>query len=280
MSNLWHCNIMLLSTHMLDHISSYSWLHAAYGHKLGYTQLSLIYRNSLPLFIGTSVPYFIFSVEWNDSLGIVRILRLWHSCFEMLSSSCTGPEHPAWVYTGISWRHRVPRQPAPATSASITVLASCVLRDLTTQMCATVYLLCLAREDEHALIQQYCQTLGGESPISQPQSPAQILKSVEREERGELERIIADLEEEQRCGRPRKRKHTTFSLLRSNRSSLFSFPSCYLRHHSEVEVWEDIVGWGVNVACCSWVLLMEPGSTLAWSPFSSSSLFLLVNVFP
>ncbi|XP_064412021.1 dystrophin isoform X2 [Latimeria chalumnae] len=53
-------------------------------------------------------------------------------------------------------------------------------------------------EDEHALIQQYCQTLGGESPISQPQSPAQILKSVEKEERGELERIIADLEEEQR----------------------------------------------------------------------------------
>ncbi|XP_060046756.1 utrophin [Erinaceus europaeus] len=53
-------------------------------------------------------------------------------------------------------------------------------------------------EDEHALIQQYCQTLGGESPVSQPQSPSQILKSVEREERGELERIIADLEEEQR----------------------------------------------------------------------------------
>uniref|UniRef100_A0A8C0BZ52 Utrophin n=1 Tax=Buteo japonicus TaxID=224669 RepID=A0A8C0BZ52_9AVES len=53
-------------------------------------------------------------------------------------------------------------------------------------------------EDEHALIQQYCQTLGGESPVSQPQSPAQILKSVEKEERGELECIIADLEEEQR----------------------------------------------------------------------------------
>lgn len=57
-----------------------------------------------------------------------------------------------------------------------------------------------SREDEHALIQQYCQTLGGESPVSQPQSPAQILKSVEKEERGELERIIADLEEEQRSG--------------------------------------------------------------------------------
>ncbi|KAJ7403655.1 Dystrophin-related protein 2 [Pitangus sulphuratus] len=56
----------------------------------------------------------------------------------------------------------------------------------------------LETEDEHALIQQYCQTLGGESPVSQPQSPAQILKSVEKEERGELERIIADLEEEQR----------------------------------------------------------------------------------
>uniref|UniRef100_A0A8C3HXJ6 Utrophin n=1 Tax=Chrysemys picta bellii TaxID=8478 RepID=A0A8C3HXJ6_CHRPI len=59
-------------------------------------------------------------------------------------------------------------------------------------------LLCYSREDEHALIQQYCQALGGESPVSQPQSPAQILKSVEKEERGELERIIADLEEEQR----------------------------------------------------------------------------------
>uniref|UniRef100_A0A7N9AK67 Utrophin n=1 Tax=Mastacembelus armatus TaxID=205130 RepID=A0A7N9AK67_9TELE len=54
-------------------------------------------------------------------------------------------------------------------------------------------------DDEHALILQYCQTLGGEgSPCSQPQSPAQILQAVEREERGELERIIARLEEEQR----------------------------------------------------------------------------------
>uniref|UniRef100_A0A672HW01 Utrophin n=1 Tax=Salarias fasciatus TaxID=181472 RepID=A0A672HW01_SALFA len=56
-----------------------------------------------------------------------------------------------------------------------------------------------APDDEHALIIQYCQTLGGEgSPCSQPQSPAQILQAVEREERGELERIIARLEEEQR----------------------------------------------------------------------------------
>lgn len=55
------------------------------------------------------------------------------------------------------------------------------------------------RDDEHALIIQYCQTLGGEScPGSQPQSPTQILQAVEREERGELERIIARLEEEQR----------------------------------------------------------------------------------
>ncbi|XP_077342532.1 utrophin isoform X4 [Lithobates pipiens] len=53
-------------------------------------------------------------------------------------------------------------------------------------------------DDEHALIQHYCHTLGGESPLGQPQSPSQILKSVEREERGELEQIIADLEEEQR----------------------------------------------------------------------------------
>uniref|UniRef100_A0A3Q4HRX9 ZZ-type domain-containing protein n=1 Tax=Neolamprologus brichardi TaxID=32507 RepID=A0A3Q4HRX9_NEOBR len=55
------------------------------------------------------------------------------------------------------------------------------------------------RDDEHALILQYCQTLGGEaSPCSQPQSPAQILQAVEKEERGELEKIIARLEEEQR----------------------------------------------------------------------------------
>ncbi|XP_052379826.1 utrophin-like [Oncorhynchus keta] len=54
-------------------------------------------------------------------------------------------------------------------------------------------------DDEHALILQYCQTLGGEgSPCSQPQSPAQILQAVEREERGELERIIHRLEDEQR----------------------------------------------------------------------------------
>uniref|UniRef100_A0A673JK01 Utrophin-like n=1 Tax=Sinocyclocheilus rhinocerous TaxID=307959 RepID=A0A673JK01_9TELE len=56
-------------------------------------------------------------------------------------------------------------------------------------------------DEEHALILQYCQTLGGEgSSFSQPQtpSPTQILQAVEREERGELERIIARLEEEQR----------------------------------------------------------------------------------
>uniref|UniRef100_A0A8C7GYT2 Utrophin-like n=1 Tax=Oncorhynchus kisutch TaxID=8019 RepID=A0A8C7GYT2_ONCKI len=54
------------------------------------------------------------------------------------------------------------------------------------------------RDDEHAMILQYCQNLGGEvSPCSQPQSPAQILQAVEREERGELERIIQRLEDEQ-----------------------------------------------------------------------------------
>ncbi|TSL61143.1 Utrophin [Bagarius yarrelli] len=78
-----------------------------------------------------------------------------------------------------------------------------------------------SRDEEHALILQYCQTLGAEgASCSQPQSPthtskshalsaygsgqvlqspAQILQAVEREERGELERIIGRLEEEQRC---------------------------------------------------------------------------------
>uniref|UniRef100_A0A8C2DAB3 Dystrophin n=1 Tax=Cyprinus carpio TaxID=7962 RepID=A0A8C2DAB3_CYPCA len=65
----------------------------------------------------------------------------------------------------------------------------------------TCFSLLFCRDEEHALILQYCQTLGGEgSSFSQPQtpSPAQILQAVEREERGELERIIARLEEEQR----------------------------------------------------------------------------------
>uniref|UniRef100_A0A8C5WLA7 Utrophin n=1 Tax=Leptobrachium leishanense TaxID=445787 RepID=A0A8C5WLA7_9ANUR len=53
-------------------------------------------------------------------------------------------------------------------------------------------------DDEHALIQQYCHTLGGDPSICQPQSPLQILKSVEKDERGELERVIANLEDEQR----------------------------------------------------------------------------------
>uniref|UniRef100_A0A4W5P142 Utrophin n=1 Tax=Hucho hucho TaxID=62062 RepID=A0A4W5P142_9TELE len=71
---------------------------------------------------------------------------------------------------------------------------------MTTSTCYLVHLYIFShRDDEHALILQYCQTLGGEgSPCSQPQSPAQILQAVEREERGELERIIQRLEDEQR----------------------------------------------------------------------------------
>uniref|UniRef100_A0A8B9HFE9 Utrophin n=1 Tax=Astyanax mexicanus TaxID=7994 RepID=A0A8B9HFE9_ASTMX len=54
-------------------------------------------------------------------------------------------------------------------------------------------------DEEHALILQYCQTLGNEgAPGQLLQSPAQILQAVEKEERGELERVIARLEEEQR----------------------------------------------------------------------------------
>ncbi|XP_041127963.1 dystrophin-like isoform X6 [Polyodon spathula] len=53
-------------------------------------------------------------------------------------------------------------------------------------------------DDEHLLIQHYCQSLNQESPLSQPRSPAQILMSLESEERGELERVLNDLEEENR----------------------------------------------------------------------------------
>lgn len=48
------------------------------------------------------------------------------------------------------------------------------------------------------LIQHYCQSLNQGSPLSQPRSPAQILISMETEEKGELERVLNDLEQENR----------------------------------------------------------------------------------
>uniref|UniRef100_A0A8C2CPE0 Dystrophin n=1 Tax=Cyprinus carpio TaxID=7962 RepID=A0A8C2CPE0_CYPCA len=54
------------------------------------------------------------------------------------------------------------------------------------------------RDDEHLLIQHYCQSLNQGSPLSQPQSPTQILISMETEEKGELERVLNDLEQENR----------------------------------------------------------------------------------
>lgn len=100
--------------------------------------------------------------------------------------------------------------------------------------------------------------------MSQPQSPAQILKSVEREERGELERIIADLEEEQRCATPSKRKHTTLSLL--GRPTVPFCPlsgSVVLVFTMRLRFEEILAGLGVRRACCSWVLLMANGGSLA-----------------
>lgn len=54
------------------------------------------------------------------------------------------------------------------------------------------------RDDEHLLIQHYCQSLNQGSPLNHPQSPAQILISMETEEKGELERVLNDLEQENR----------------------------------------------------------------------------------
>uniref|UniRef100_A0A672IQU9 Dystrophin n=1 Tax=Salarias fasciatus TaxID=181472 RepID=A0A672IQU9_SALFA len=47
-------------------------------------------------------------------------------------------------------------------------------------------------DDEHMLIQHYCQSLNQGSPLSQPSSPAKILISMETEEKGELERVLND----------------------------------------------------------------------------------------
>lgn len=54
------------------------------------------------------------------------------------------------------------------------------------------------RDDEHLLIQHYCQSLNTGSSPSQPRSPAQILISMETEEKGELEKVLNDLEQENR----------------------------------------------------------------------------------
>uniref|UniRef100_A0A671RYH9 Dystrophin-like n=1 Tax=Sinocyclocheilus anshuiensis TaxID=1608454 RepID=A0A671RYH9_9TELE len=56
----------------------------------------------------------------------------------------------------------------------------------------------LTMDDEHLLIQHYCQSLNQGSPLSQPQSPTQILISMETEEKGDLERVLNDLEQENR----------------------------------------------------------------------------------
>ncbi|XP_028837014.1 dystrophin isoform X3 [Denticeps clupeoides] len=53
-------------------------------------------------------------------------------------------------------------------------------------------------DDEHLLIQHYCQSLNTGSSPSQPRSPAQILISMETEEKGELEKVLNDLEQENR----------------------------------------------------------------------------------
>ncbi|XP_064473113.1 dystrophin-like isoform X2 [Ornithodoros turicata] len=61
-------------------------------------------------------------------------------------------------------------------------------------------------EDEHQLIAQYCQTLSGELPASmcnsslflQPRSPAQVIATIDADQRDELELMIEELEEENR----------------------------------------------------------------------------------
>ncbi|XP_075552995.1 dystrophin isoform X4 [Dermacentor variabilis] len=61
-------------------------------------------------------------------------------------------------------------------------------------------------EDEHQLIAQYCHTLSGELPTSvcnsslflQPRSPAQVIATIDADQRDELELMIEELEEENR----------------------------------------------------------------------------------
>ncbi|XP_064628408.1 dystrophin-like isoform X4 [Lineus longissimus] len=53
-------------------------------------------------------------------------------------------------------------------------------------------------EDEHNLIAQYCQSLSGDVVPHTLKSPMQIMLAIDTEQRGELEAMIKDLEEENR----------------------------------------------------------------------------------
>ncbi|XP_022241838.1 dystrophin-like [Limulus polyphemus] len=53
-------------------------------------------------------------------------------------------------------------------------------------------------EDEHQLIAQYCQTLSGESVLSVPRSPAQIMAAIDADHQEELKTMIHELEKENR----------------------------------------------------------------------------------
>ncbi|CAH0384103.1 unnamed protein product [Bemisia tabaci] len=50
-------------------------------------------------------------------------------------------------------------------------------------------------DDEHQLIAQYCQSLGGDS-IPVPRSPVQVVAAIDADQRDELEAMIRELEEE------------------------------------------------------------------------------------
>ncbi|XP_076307918.1 dystrophin-like isoform X3 [Tachypleus tridentatus] len=74
-------------------------------------------------------------------------------------------------------------------------------------------------EDEHQLIAQYCQTLSGESVLPVPRSPAQIMAAIDADHREELERMIHELEEENR------NLHSEFEILKDKRVAQGFSPS-------------------------------------------------------
>uniref|UniRef100_A0A8B9JZY8 Dystrophin n=1 Tax=Astyanax mexicanus TaxID=7994 RepID=A0A8B9JZY8_ASTMX len=88
----------------------------------------------------------------------------------------------------------------PFMSKLLWVMIECICKLYAVLMFMLLDILGLVhgRDDEHLLIQHYCQSLNQGSPLSQPQSPAQILISMEGEEKGELERVLGDLEQENR----------------------------------------------------------------------------------
>ncbi|CAL4082352.1 unnamed protein product, partial [Meganyctiphanes norvegica] len=85
-------------------------------------------------------------------------------------------------------------------------------------------------ENEHGLIAQYCQSLSSsDAPLPVPQSPIQIMNTVDADQKDELEQMIQDLEDENGV------LQAEYDHLKSQQSISIP-PNELICHHSETEM--------------------------------------------